>query len=348
MHIINSVLGDATGGRWQVVCDYSRVLSRNGHSVLVLLNRRHPPDLSRLPEGVRVETVHSRGHYDVLSAWIARRRLGRFAPDIAIAHCSRSVALLKTALRGIAPVVAVSHSNKVKRLLPADAYLALTPHIRDKIRRQGKAIGKPCFVLPNMIDIDPTQCLAGRPLNRPLCIGALGRLDPVKGFDVFLEALGILKKRGYAFRAILGGEGVDASQLMGRSHQLGLVGWLQFPGWIESVERFFSAIDILCVPARLDAFGLTPLQAAAAGIPMVMSRAAGHTAMFHDQTEVLFAEIGDADSTANQLSRLMEDDGLAERLRQHAHQRIITSYSTGIVGVRLLQAIESIYNNYNN
>ncbi len=135
MRIVNSVLGDATGGRWRVVCDYSRVLSRNGHSVLLLLNRIHLPDLSELPAGVSVETLHSRGHYDFLSAWSVRRRLSSFSPDLAIAHCSRSVALLKTALKGIAPVVAVSHSNKVRRLLPADAYLALTPHIRDKIRQ---------------------------------------------------------------------------------------------------------------------------------------------------------------------------------------------------------------------
>jgi glycosyltransferase involved in cell wall biosynthesis len=348
MHIVNSVLGDATGGRWQVVCDYSRVLSQNGHSVLMLLNRRHLPELSRLPKGVAVEALSSRGHYDFVSAWSVRRRLGRFAPDMAIAHCSRSVALLKTALKGIAPVVAVSHSNKVKRLLPADAYLALTPHIRDKIQQAGNAVaGKPCFVLPNMIDVDTSQCLAGRRPNRPLCIGALGRFDTVKGFDVFIEALGILKTRGCSFRAILGGNGTEAQQLMVRANQLGLDDRLQFPGWIEKVDRFFGAIDILCVPARSDAFGLTPLQAAAAGVPMVISRASGHMAMFGDQTEVLFAEIGDADSTATQLSRLMSDDALAEQLRQRAHQRVISSYSVEVVSDKLLQAIEIIYKSSN-
>lgn len=348
MHIVNSVLGDATGGRWQVVCDYSRVLSQNGHSVLMLLNNRHLPELSHLPEGVAVETLSSRGHYDFLSAWSARRRLGRFAPDMAIAHCSRSVALLKAALKSIAPVVAVSHSNKVKRLLPADAYLALTPHIRDKILQAGKAVaGKPCIVLPNMIDIDTAQQLAGCRPNRPLCIGALGRFDSVKGFDVFIEALGILKTRGCSFSAILGGKGAEAKRLIARTHQLGLDDRVQFPGWIEKLDSFFGAIDILCVPARMDAFGLTPLQAAAAGVPMVLSRAAGHMAMFRDRTEVLFAEIDDADSTATQLSHLMNDDALAEQLRQRAHQRVISNYSAEVVSDKLLQAIELIYIKYN-
>ncbi len=123
MRIVNSVLGDASGGRWQVVCEYSRALSQRGFCVLMLLNEAHLPDLEQVPAGVKIERIRNHGHYDYLAAHTARRKLRTFKPDLAIAHCSRSVALLKRAVKGIAPVVAVTHSNKVKRLLPADAYL---------------------------------------------------------------------------------------------------------------------------------------------------------------------------------------------------------------------------------
>ena len=90
MRIVNSVLGDATGGRWQVVCDYSRVLRQRGHTVLMLLSENHRPDLNKIPAGVSAEFIHNRGHYDYLAAWRARRLLRGFAPDLAIANCSRA------------------------------------------------------------------------------------------------------------------------------------------------------------------------------------------------------------------------------------------------------------------
>ena len=344
MRIVNSVLGDATGGRWQVVCDYSRVLSSRGHSVLLLLSHNHRPQLEKVPAGVKVEFVHNRGHYDYLAALSAGRRLRDFVPDLAIAHCSRSVALLKRVSRGRAPVVAVTHSNKVKRLLPADAYLALTPGIEQSLKRAGKAAsGKPCFVVPNMIAVGELRLPPVR--RRAARIGALGRFDPVKGFDVFVEALGLLRAEGLAFEALLGGGGSEQQRLSERARSLGVDEQLTFPGWIDRVDRFLADLDILVVPARSDAFGLTPLQAAAAGVPQVLSTASGHLQMFEDEAEGLFAEIGDPRATARQVRRLMSDAALADRLRRAAHRRVLRHYSDAVVTEKLLKALEFIGKN---
>jgi glycosyltransferase involved in cell wall biosynthesis len=346
MRIVNSVLGDATGGRWQVVCDYNRVLSSRGHSVLLLLSHNHRPQLEKIPAGVSVEFVHNRGHYDYLAAFSAGRRLRDFVPDLAIAHCSRSVALLKRASRGRAPVVAVTHSNKVKRLLPADAYLALTTSIQQSLKRAGKAAsGKPCFIVPNMIAVADSSLPPVRRRRRPPRIGALGRFDPVKGFDVFVEALGLLRAEGLAFEASLGGGGSEQQRLSKRARSLGLDEQLTFPGWIDRVDRFLADLDILVVPARSDAFGLTPLQAAAAGVPQVLSTASGHLQMFEEEVEVLFSETGDPRATARQVMRLMTDAALADRLRRAAHRRVLRHYSDAVVTEKLLKALESIRKN---
>ena len=342
MYIVNSVLGDASGGRWQVVCDYSRLLLARGHRVLMLLSRQHQPDLASLPEGAAIEFVSSHGHYDLWAAWRQRRRFAASPPDLAIAHCSRSVALLKRALAGRAPVLAVSHSNKVRRLLPADACLALTPAIAARFDRACHA--KPCFVVPNMIPVE-TGALAPWVPHRPVRIAALGRFDPVKGFDIFLDALGLLKQEGHAFEAQLAGDGADRPALERQAAALGLPDRLVFPGWVEDVDRFLAGTDILCVPARSDAFGLTPLRAARAGVPMVLSSASGHRAMFAPDTQVLFADIGDARQTADQLVRLKGTPGLAEALRQGAFDKLVASYSTRAVSDMLLDIIENKYKN---
>jgi glycosyltransferase involved in cell wall biosynthesis len=293
---------------------------------------------------VQVEVIRTHGHYDYLAAAAAARRLRGFRPQIALAHCSRSVALLKRALAGSAPLVAVSHSNKVKRLLPADAYLALSAHIRDRLASQtGTQPAKPCFVIPNMIAFDPGMPLPVRTRHDPARIAALGRFDTVKGLDVFIRALAQLQRQGREFSATLAGAGGEENRLMRLVAELGLRNRVSLPGWVEDVETFLSGTDLLCVPARSDAFGLTPLQGAIAGIPLVLSRATGHVEMFASEREALFCDIDDPDSTARQMARIIDDTGLAERLRSAAFQRASRAYSIPAVTAQILHALETIY-----
>jgi glycosyltransferase involved in cell wall biosynthesis len=339
MHIVNSVLGEAGGGRWQVVRDYNRLLSEHGHRVLLLLGRRHLPDVGELPPGVEVRIVDSRGHYDYPAAWRLRRPLSAFQPRIALAHCSRSVALLKRALPAGVPVLAVSHSAKVKRLLPADGCLALNRAIGERFEQLSG--GKPCYVVPNAVRVDSSLPPGPRRPGQPPRIAALGRFDPVKGFDIFVEALGILGGRGRAFQAVLGGAGAQRQALENRVAALGLSDRVSFPGWVENIDRFLAEADVLCVPARSDAFGLTPVQAAAAGVPLVLSNAEGHRDMFEPETEALFAGVGDSDRTAGQIARILDDPGLAECLRQAAFGKVASCYNQAVVGERILDIIEN-------
>lgn len=345
MRIVNSVLGDASGGRWQVVCQYSDLLQRHGHQVLMLLGRKQR-DLRAVPDGVQVEVVHNRGHYDYFAGRVAARRLRPFRPHIAIAHCSRSVALLKRALAGSAPLLAVTHSNKVTRLLPADGYLALSAHIRDCVTRAaGGSLAKPCFVIPNMIELDPATPLPVRRHGSPPHITALGRFDAVKGLDIFLEAVARLQQQGRDFSVTLAGSGSDERRLRELVNRLGLQPRVHLPGWVEDVPGLLREADLLCVPARSDAFGLTPLQGAVAGVPLVLSRASGHLEMFASEQEALFFDIDDAAGAARQMGRLLDDPVLAERLRAAAYERTLRCYSVSAAGLQILQAIETMCEN---
>jgi glycosyltransferase involved in cell wall biosynthesis len=240
--------------------------------------------------------------------------------------------------------VAVSHSNKVKRLLPADAYLALSGPIRDRFAgASAKQPAKPCFVVPNMIAFDSDISLPVRARHDPPRIAALGRFDTVKGLDVFIRALAQLQAQGREFRATLGGAGAEERRLRQMLSELSLRQRVCMPGWVEDVETFLSGADLLCVPARSDAFGLTPLQGAIAGVPLVLSRATGHLEMFAPEREALFCDIDDPDSTARQMLRILDDAALAERLRSAAFEHVSASYSVPLVSAQILHALETIH-----
>jgi glycosyltransferase involved in cell wall biosynthesis len=196
-----------------------------------------------------------------------------------------------------------------------------------------------------MISVDPARPLPPRPAQRVPRIGALGRFDRVKGFDVYIAALGELKSQGVPFEALLGGAGVEEQALLSRVCQAGLTDRLELPGWVTEVGPFLAGLDVLVVPARSDAFGLTPLQAAVAGVPLVLSRASGHREMFAEETEALFCDIEDSLCTARQIARIVQQPALAEQLRQGALARVIAQYSELAVSAMLLQAIDNIVKN---
>jgi glycogen(starch) synthase len=114
---------------------------------------------------------------------------------------------------------------------------------------------------------------------------------------------------------------------------------------VADVDRFYTEADILCIPARSDAFGLTPLQAARAGTPMVLSNAEGHRDMFEPGREALYADVGDSHQTADQLARLMDDPQLCEGLRQTAFQKVLDCYSESAIAERLSYTIDNIVTN---
>ncbi len=309
---------------------------------MLLLNQNKLPELKNLPAEVEIETIRNHGHYDFLAAFRTRSRLRNFSPALAIAHCSRSVALLKRALKPDVPVLAVSHSNKVRRLLPADAYLALSAHIAAKFEQAGT--GKACYQLPNMIRMNPADRTVINPRHQPVRIGALGRFDPVKGFDILVEALAMLRQQGYLFEAVLAGSGEEQAALEVQLTQAGLDECVTLPGWVDDVPDFLSTIDILCVPARSDAFGLTPLEGARASVPMVLSTASGHVEMLEDNRQALFAEVGDVAATAARIAQLIDDPALADSLSQVAFRRVAECYSEAVVGEQLEQLINKIVN----
>ena len=178
----------------------------------------------------------------------------------------------------------------------------------------------------------------------PIRIGALGRFDQVKGFDVLIGALSLLRQQGYRFEAVIAGSGTQRDALQAQVSESGLADCVSLPGWVDDVPGFLSRVDILCIPARSDAFGLTPLEGARASVPMVLSTASGHRDMFTDNREALFAEVDDVPATAGRIARLIDNPELATSLAKAAFERTRDSYSEKVVATRLNQII----NKYNN
>ena len=269
--------------------------------------------------------VVSRPWDAVISHWLAPSGLAASAtrkPHLAIAH-SGDVHLL--ARRGLADVcvgallaggpVAVSFAGAHlrERLLAA-----CTPPTRRALEARAQ-------VCPMGIDLAAFAQLRpeipGPVRGRPL-IAFVGRLVPIKGVDVLIDAA---EKLGRPAQVVIGGGGPERKSLEAYARTVcarvpGLS--IRFAGEVrgEARDALYAAADVLVVPSldlpsgRTEGTPTVALEALAAGVPLVAADVGGVRAAVEDAATLV--PPGDPAALASALNRLLDDPvGTAARVR---------------------------------
>lgn len=107
-----------------------------------------------------------------------------------------------------------------------------------------------------------------------ILIGLVGRLDPMKGHPVFLEAARHLVKDHPHFRFVCVGSGskMYGQQLKNLSHAKLLEEKLFWVDSIEDVQSIYNALDILCLPSAFgEGFSNVVGEAMSCGCPAIVS-----------------------------------------------------------------------------
>ncbi|MEP3629691.1 MAG: glycosyltransferase [Hyphomicrobiales bacterium] len=103
------------------------------------------------------------------------------------------------------------------------------------------------------------------PVNAPV-IGAVGRLEMVKGHDVLLEAMIGLPDN---IICVIAGAGSQMVPLQEKAKALGIADQVKFLGNVPDTSSIYSAFDVLCLPSRAEGLPLTILEAQSCGVPVV-------------------------------------------------------------------------------
>lgn len=106
-------------------------------------------------------------------------------------------------------------------------------------------------------------------------VGFLGRLEPIKGADIFVEAGAYVAKFFRKTKFLVIGEGSLRENLERKVVELGVRHKFIFTGWREDVAQLLSVIDLLVLPSRNEAVGIALIEAQAAGVPVVATRVGG-------------------------------------------------------------------------
>ncbi len=134
---------------------------------------------------------------------------------------------------------------------------------------------RPITVIPNPRRPDIAIATTPRTLDRtrPLRLGYIGRLTPLKGVPITLHILAELKKRGIDAELFIAGEGEDVPLLRILSDKLDIKP--KRTQFVANVSNWYDSIDLLLVPSIREPLGLISLEAAARGVPVIAAAVDG-------------------------------------------------------------------------
>ncbi len=145
-------------------------------------------------------------------------------------------------------------------------------------------------VVPNVIDTDLfTVSPAALPSREPALVVAVASLEPVKGVQDLVEALGVLRSAGTELRLILVGDGSLRPALEERARALGLGERLVLRGALPhtDVAALMRDAAFAVVPSRWETFSVVLGEAMACGLPVVATDVGGITERVHATNGVL-------------------------------------------------------------
>jgi glycosyltransferase involved in cell wall biosynthesis len=157
--------------------------------------------------------------------------------------------------------------------LCSDATIAVSPAVAHRLAKWGVAARK-IEIIPNGLDLGRVAFNAaararirsefGLPLDSYV-IGVLGRLDPIKRFDLVIRAVAALLDEQH--RLLIVGDGPIRPELEAEAHRHGVADLVTFAGERHDVAAMLSSLDLFIASSAQETFGLSVLEALANGIP---------------------------------------------------------------------------------
>ncbi|MFM7525375.1 MAG: glycosyltransferase [Actinomycetota bacterium] len=155
----------------------------------------------------------------------------------------------------------------------------------------------------------------------------VGRIQPLKGLDVAIEALAALRRSDAVLLVVGGASGRDGEAELQRvnalAESLGVARQIRFvaPQPHHLLATYYRAADVVLVPSRSESFGLVALEASACGTPVVATAVGGLLSLVDDGVNGFLVPERDGQLFAKRVAQILDDSALADAMRQRAVQR---------------------------
>ncbi len=315
-----------------------------------------PPPADRVPAGVRVVALPSRGEtvvpadfegdvreladtvvrlhgqtpFDVLHAQYG------YPPGLAVLLASKQIGVPNlVSIQGgdghWVGTCCATHKSAISSVLDhAGAVLIGSPSFRDEVVGHHGTDPARFTVVPGATDTAAFTPGTRSSLQDPPVLLFHGRVDRRKGVLDLLAAL------PDGVRLVVSGIGPDLDEARARADAR-----TTFLGYVppDEAPAVYRSADVFVSPTYSEGFSNTILEAMASGLPVVSTRSVGVVDCLRDGENGLLHEPGDVPGLRRALDRLLEDAPLRARLAACALEEVRWRYSWPV----LARSIQAVY-----
>lgn len=292
---------------------------------------------------VQVFQIPMKGDADVGMAWRLAKLIRAVRPDIVHLHSRRGA----DSWGGVAARMTGTPCVLSRRVDNPEAYwqvalkyrlydhvITISEGIRQVLLSEGLAPQRVTCVrsaveaTPYLIPVDRVAFRQEFELpHDAIVIGMVAQLIPRKGHRYLIEAVDALRKTCPDLRVLLFGKGPLQIELENEIAQRNLVGIVRMAGFRNDLPQWLGGLDILAHPADMEGLGVSLLQASAAAVPIVASRAGGLPEAVADGVSGLLVTPGDIPALTAALRRLLDDAALRQQMGAAGQVRILAEFS---------------------
>lgn len=153
----------------------------------------------------------------------------------------------------------------------------------------------------------------------------IGELRTLKGVDILLDAMAVLRTTGVALTATIVGAGASRDDLKRQAEQSGLADSVRFIPPTPARQAFAFG-RIMVVPSRAESFPYIVLEAAAAGKPLIATRVGGIPDIFGPMADRLIPP-DDSDALVRKLSEAINQPDTMREAAALLRERVRTNFS---------------------
>src|SRR4030066_293876 len=195
-----------------------------------------------------------------------------------------------------------------------------------KVLEEHFGMVSPVEVIPNGLDLTPYRSVS-QPFDRTVfgfnndhvVITYVGRLSPEKNISLLIRAFYGMAMTYDHVRLLIVGDGPERENLETQIKHMKIADKVYFTGMVEyeSIPAYLAACDIFVTPSSSETFGLSTVEAMAAGLPALGMDAPGSRDIIEDGITGLITSDDVAVFTAK-LILLSTDHGLRKKMGKQA------------------------------
>ncbi len=230
----------------------------------------------------------------------------------------------------------IIHSWEWRTTYEAWKVIVCSNYMVDEVSRVHGVPKDKLIMIPNGIDVSYIDSVKVPPGFRDLyampserLIVFVGRLVHEKGPDLVLAAFRELLKWDWNLKLLIVGDGPMKEHLMGLAHDWGIWDKVYFTGRVndETLYSILKVSDLAILPSRYEPFGITILEAMAAGIAVITTRVGGPNEIVRDWYNGVKVMPDNVDEIIGAAKVLLSNDELRSSIAKNARDSVLRWYT---------------------